>query len=128
MEPNHHCANSQILLTGSAIPGTVVWDYGISMAAAKVKFALDEATVRRIETASKRLALSKSQVVREAVQDYYERLGQMSEQERKRMLRIFDEVIPQIPARPLNELRRELKAIRLARRSPGRKTIVERQK
>jgi len=98
------------------------------MAAAKVKFALDEATVRRIETASKRLALSKSQVVREAVQDYYERLGQMSEQERKRMLRIFDEVIPQIPARPLNELRRELKAIRLARRSPGRKTIVERQK
>jgi hypothetical protein len=96
------------------------------MGAVKVTFTLDEATVERIETASKRLALPKSQVVREAVEDYYERLGQMGERERKRMLRIFDEVIPQIPARPLHELRRELKAIRLARRGGGRKAIVER--
>jgi len=98
------------------------------MATVKVTFTLDEATVKRIETASQRLALPKSQVVREAVHDYYERLGKMSEQERKRMLRIFDEVIPRIPARPLNEVRRELKQIRLARRLGGRATIVEREK
>jgi hypothetical protein len=96
------------------------------MGAVKVTFTLDEATVKRIETASKRLALPKSQVVREAVEDYYERLGQMGEQERKRMLRIFDEVIPQIPARPLKDLRRELGAIRLARLGGGRRTVVER--
>ena len=98
------------------------------MATVKVTFTLDEATVKRIETASQRLALPKSQVVREAVHDYYERLGKMSEQERKRMLRIFDEVIPRIPARPLNEVRCELKQIRLARRLGGRATIVEREK
>ena len=90
------------------------------MGAVKMTFTLDEATVKRIETASQRLAVPKSQVVREAVQDYYERLGKMSEQERKRMLRIFDEVVPKIPARPLSEIRRELKEIRLARRLGGR--------
>jgi len=98
------------------------------MGALKMTFTLDEATVKRIEAASQRLALPKSQVVREAVHDYYERLGKMSEQERKRMLRIFDEVIPRIPARPLNEVRRELKNIRLARRLGGRATLVERRK
>jgi hypothetical protein len=98
------------------------------MGTVKVTFTLDEATVKRIETASQRLALPKSQVVREAVHDYYERLGKLSEQERKRMLRIFDEVIPRIPARPLKEVRRELKEIRLARRLGGRATIVAHQK
>jgi hypothetical protein len=95
------------------------------MGAVKVTFTLDEATVKRIEAASQRLALPKSQVVREAVQDYYERLGKMSEQERKRLLRIFDQVIPAIPARPPKEVRRELKTIRSARRLGGRVTLVE---
>ncbi len=94
----------------------------------KVTFTLDEATVKRIETASERLALPKSQVVREAVHEYYERIGRMSEQERKRVLRIFDEVVPRIPARPLKEVQRELKEFRLARRSGGRHTIATRRK
>lgn len=94
----------------------------------KVTFTLDDATVKRINTASQRLSLPKSRVVREAIEDYYERLGQMGEQERKRMLRVFDEVIPRIPARPLNELRRELQAIRSARRSGGRRAGGKRPK
>jgi metal-responsive CopG/Arc/MetJ family transcriptional regulator len=98
------------------------------MGTTKVTFTLDETTVKRIETASQRLALPKSQVVREAVNDYYERMGKMSEPERKRMLRIFDEVIPRIPSRPLNEVRRELKEIRLARQLGGRAKIVDRGK
>jgi len=98
------------------------------MGARKVTFTVDEETVKRIETASQRLAVPKSQVIREAVHDYYERLGKLSEQESKRMLRIFDEVVPGIPTRPLNEVRRELKEIRLARRLGGRKTIVEERK
>ena len=97
------------------------------MGACKMTFTLDQATVRRIEIAAQRLALPKSQVIREAVQDYYDRLGQLSEAERKRMLRIFDEVVPQIPARPPNELRRELQQIRLARRRGGRGSVAERQ-
>lgn len=98
------------------------------MGAVKVTFTLDETTVKCIETASQRLAMPKSQVVREAVRNYYDRLGKMSEQECKRMLRIFDEVIPRIPARPRNEVRRELNEIRLARRLGGRAAIPERQK
>jgi hypothetical protein len=90
------------------------------MGTVKVTFTLDEATVNRIATVAQRLALPKSQVVREAVEDYYERLGKMSERERKRMLRIFDEVVPRIPARPLTEIRRELQEIRLARSLGGR--------
>lgn len=94
------------------------------MGTVKVTFTLDAETVKRIEAASQRLALPKSKVVREAVHDYYERLGKMSEQERKRMLLIFDEVIPGIPPRPLNEVRREIKGIRSARRLGGRATAV----
>lgn len=98
------------------------------MGTVKVTFTLDDATVKRIEAASQRLALPKSQVVREAVQDYFERLGKMSEQERKRMLRIFDDVIPAIPARAPNELRRELNEIRLARQLGGRTASARRRK
>jgi hypothetical protein len=94
------------------------------MGTVKATFTLDETTMKRIEIASQRLDLPKSQVVREAVNDYYERLGKMSEQERQRMLRIFDELIPQIPARPRNEVRRELKEIRLSRRLGGRSAMV----
>lgn len=98
------------------------------MASTKVTFTLDQATVKQIESASQRLAKPKSQVVREAVRDYYERIGKISEQERKRMLRIFDEVIPRIPARPLEEIQRELKEIRLSRRLGGRAASSELRK
>jgi hypothetical protein len=97
------------------------------MVTVKVTFTLDEATVKRIETASQRLAFSNSRVVPEAVRDYYECLGKMSEQERKRMLHTSDEVMATIPARPTGEVRRELKEIRLARRLGGRATPVKRQ-
>jgi len=96
------------------------------MGAVKVTFTLDAETVKRIAAASERLSVPKSQVIREAVEDYYERLGKLSERERTRMLRIFDEVLPAIPARPLHELRRELKEIRLARRTGGRTALVGR--
>ena len=64
----------------------------------------------------------------EAMHDYYERLGKMSEQERKRMLRIFDELVPRIPARSRNEIQRELQEIRLARRLGGRASATDRRK
>jgi predicted DNA-binding protein len=95
------------------------------MAAVKVTFTLDAETVNRLERASERLAKPKSQVIREAVQEYYERIGRLSESERLRMLRVMDEMIARIPARPASDVDRELREIRRARRSGGRRTPAE---
>jgi len=47
-------------------------------------------TIARLREAAERLAKPKSEVVREAIQDYYERVGKLSERERLRMLELFD--------------------------------------
>src|SRR5712691_1885964 len=96
------------------------------MASIKVTVTLDEDTVNRLQTASERLSLPKSQVIREAVQEYYERIGKLSESKRLRMLRVFDEMLARIPTRSRRDAERELKEIRRARRSGGRKTLVDR--
>jgi hypothetical protein len=92
------------------------------MATTKVTFTLDQATVTRLAEAAARLARPKSQVVREAILEYYDRIGRLSERERLRLLRTFDEVVPRIPARDAREVERELKALRQARRSGGRRS------
>jgi ribbon-helix-helix CopG family protein len=91
------------------------------MATTKMTFTLDQATVTRIEEAAERLALPKSEVVREAVQEFFERIGRLSDRERLRMLRTFDEVIPRIPDRDVRVVESELRAIRQARRNGGRR-------
>jgi predicted nucleic acid-binding protein len=63
----------------------------------KVTFTLDAETVHKIGDAAERLAKPKSQVVREAVADYHSRMGRLSEKERRRMLRVFDTLVPRIP-------------------------------
>jgi predicted DNA-binding protein len=90
------------------------------MATNKVTFTLDAETVQRIEDAAERLAKPKSQIVREAVAAYHDRIGRLSESEIQRKLKIFDTLIPLIPARPQHEVEEELKEIRRARRSGGR--------
>jgi hypothetical protein len=96
------------------------------MATVKVTFTLDVETVKRLEQAAKQLSRPKSQVIREAVQDYYDRMGRLSESERQRMLRVLDEMMARIPVRPRRDAERELKEIRRARRSGGRRTPVDR--
>lgn len=93
----------------------------MDMATTKVTFTLDRATIARLQEAAERLALPKSEVVREAVRDFYERIGRLSEGERLRLLRTFDEMVPRIPSRDLGEVDRELKAVGKARRSGGRR-------
>ncbi len=90
--------------------------------AVKATFTLDETTIRRLENAARRLALPKSQVIREAVHDYYDRIGRMTEAERMRWLRVFDEGIARIPRRPQREAERELREIRRSRRAGGRRS------
>ena len=90
------------------------------MATIKVTFTLDEATIARLRTTASRLSKPRSQVVREAIRDYSERVGKLSEQERLRMLNVFDRSVPRIPSRPASEVEAELREIRAARRGGGR--------
>ncbi|MFQ5740135.1 MAG: ribbon-helix-helix protein, CopG family [Acidobacteriota bacterium] len=94
------------------------------MATVKVTFTLDEASVARLKRTAERLAKPKSQVVREAIHDYSERIGRLSESERLGLLRTFDQVVPRIPPRPLSEVEEEIAEIRRARRGGGRRSGV----
>ncbi|MBI1790836.1 MAG: hypothetical protein HYR60_25185 [Acidobacteria bacterium] len=49
------------------------------------------------------------------------RAGKLSERERLRLLRLFDDLAPRIPVRPKSEADKELKALRRARRAGGRR-------
>ena len=93
------------------------------MATSKVTFTRDEGTVRMIADAAERLAKPKSQVVREAVSEYHERIGRLSGRERLEKLRLLDTLLPLIPPRGRGAAQRELKAIRAARRSGGRRSL-----
>ena len=91
------------------------------MATIKVTFTLDPATIRRLEQAAERSKKPKSEVVREAIRDYHERVGRVSEHERLRLLKAFDELVPAIPPRPASAVRNELEQVRLTRRAGGRR-------
>jgi hypothetical protein len=92
----------------------------------KVTFTLDQTSIERLQDAADRLALPKSEVVREAIIEFHDRLGQLSARERSRMLRAFDELVPLIPPRGEPEVKRELAQLRRARRASGRRTPAER--
>jgi hypothetical protein len=88
--------------------------------AIKVTFTLDEATVGRLNDTARRLAKPKSEVVREAIRDYHSRSDRLGEVERKRMLRVLDEMMKRPPTRSQRDADREIAQIRAARRSGGR--------
>lgn len=90
------------------------------MATIKVTFTVDRATVARLQQTAERLAKPKSQVIREAIREYHDRVGKLSEQERLRMLRVLDEIMGRPPSRSKSEVEKELRAIRRARRAGGR--------
>jgi hypothetical protein len=92
------------------------------MATVKVTFTFDEATMTRLNEAAERLARPKSEIVREAIHDFHERIGRLSERERLHMLHVFDELLPRIPLRPKSDVDKELRAIRQARRAGGRRS------
>jgi hypothetical protein len=96
------------------------------MAKRKVTFTLDVETIAGLRRSSERLSKSQSEVLREAVHDYSERIGKLSERARLALLERFDELVPRIPPRPLKEVEKELRAIREARRTFGRRTPEKR--
>jgi predicted transcriptional regulator len=91
------------------------------MATTKVTFTFDQATIRRLEDAAARLAKPKSEIVRDAIQEYHQRIGRLSESEKQRMLKALEEFMRRPPTRPQEEVEAELKEIRRARRHGGRK-------
>lgn len=93
--------------------------------AIKMTFTLDEETAMRLRRTAERLGRPKSQIVREAIEDYSLRAGRLSERERLRLLKSFDELVPRIPKRPALELERELAEIRRSRRAGGRRSSRE---
>ena len=88
----------------------------------KMTFTLDEDTATRIDRTALRLGIPKSAVVREAVAEYAARAGRLSDQERRRMLKVFDDVVERIPLRQVKTADAELLAVRRARRQGGRRT------
>ncbi len=94
------------------------------MATTKVTFTLDEETIRRLRTASERLRKPQSQVVREAVADYADRIGRLSDAERAALLRTFDRLVPALPARPGRAVDAELRQLRADRRRGGRRSAT----
>ena len=92
------------------------------MATIKVTFTLDADTISRLRATAERLAIPKSEVVREAIRDFSDRTGRLSERERQRLLEAFDRLVPGIPSRPLRDVERELTELRRARRAGGRRS------
>ncbi len=88
----------------------------------KMTFTLDPETVVQLNRAAERLDRPKSEVVREAIREYANRADRLSDAERRRMLRAFDELVPLIPPRRAGEAAHELAEIRAARRSGGRRS------
>lgn len=91
------------------------------MATTKVTFTLDEDTIARLRATAERLAMPKSKIVREAIRDFSDRAGRLSERERRRLIEAFDRLVPRIPARPLRDVERELAELRRSRRTGGRR-------
>ena len=91
------------------------------MATTKVTFTLDRISMDRLQDAADRLAMPKSEVVREAIMEFHDRIGRLSDRERSKMLKAFDELVPRIPKRSAAEVDAELAEVRRARKAAGRR-------
>lgn len=90
----------------------------------KMTFTLDKETADRIDRTAERFGMPKSGVVREAVAEYAQRAGRLSENERLRLLKVFDEVVGQIPKGPARPVDLEITNIRRARQQGGRRSAT----
>ncbi len=88
---------------------------------ARVTFSLDDATVLQIRQTAARLGKPQSHVVREAVAEYAARAGTLRDEERRHALRVLERLRQAAPTRPIADVERELRAIRTARRTGGRR-------
>lgn len=87
----------------------------------KATFTFDAVTTRHLADAAVRLGKPKSEIVRDAINEYHSRLDRLTDEERDRMLAAFDRLHPAIAPRPRAEIDRELREIRSARKRWGKR-------
>ncbi len=87
----------------------------------KVTFTLDDETVQRLRRLAGRLGRPQSQVVRESLKQYETHSDQLSEEERRRLLAVLDEIKTAPPTRARAEVDAELRDHRAARKRWGRR-------
>ena len=87
----------------------------------KVTYSLDEATVAEIRRTAERLGTAQSHVVREAVAESAARAARVSARERLHALGILEKLRQGGSSRGAAAVDAELRAVRAARRSGGRR-------
>ena len=93
----------------------VVW-----LGMVKMTFTIDEDTAETLERIAQRVHRPKSQILREAIRHYEPHAGQLSPEERKKRVQLFDRLVARIPKRPAGEVDAELQGIRKSRRAGWR--------
>ena len=88
-------------------------------------FTFDEQTAETLRRAASRLKKPQSAVVREAIQDYASRANQLSDEERKHMLKVLDRMVSRSSKRTQAEVDAEIAGIRSARKTGGRRSRVK---
>ncbi len=91
----------------------------------KMTFTIDDETAETLRRTASRLKKPQSVVVREAIHDYASRADRLSDEERKRMLKVLDRMVARYSKRTQAEVDAEIAAIRAARRTSGRQTRLE---
>jgi predicted DNA-binding protein len=86
----------------------------------KMTFTIDEDTADTLRRISKRVDRPQSQVLREAIRHYEPHAGQLSAQERRARVELFDQVIDRIPKKSAKQVDSELRDIRSSRRQGWR--------
>jgi hypothetical protein len=88
----------------------------------KMTFTFDAQTSEALRRAATRLKKPQSAVVREAILDYASRADRLGEDERKHMLRVLDRMMARPTERSQAAVDAEIKGIRAARKTGGRRT------
>ena len=95
------------------------------MATVKVTSSLSPKTVELLNDAATRLAVPKSKVVRDAIQEFHAGIDRLSSAEKVRMLAALDEFAATPTTRSDDDVKHELEEIREARHSDIRQARFE---
>jgi predicted transcriptional regulator len=87
----------------------------------RVTFSLDEGTVAQLRQTAARLRKAQSHVVRDAIAEYSARSDRLSEGERRSAMGVLERLRDAKPTRPVSDVDQELRALRAARSSGGRR-------
>ena len=88
-------------------------------------FTFDDETVEMLRRAASRMKKSQSLFVREAIQDYANRADRLSDDERRRMLKVLDRMAMRTSKRTSGEVDAEISEVRAARKTGGRASRTE---